>query len=54
MSYFDQQILAGLTKVPTPNSPGRLIVTGDAQSVFTGNNPGESIMAACQYGKNYN
>lgn len=51
MNYFDQQILAGLTKVPTPTHPGTLIVTGDAQPVFTGNNPGDTIMAACLYGK---
>lgn len=52
MAYYDQQILSGLTKVPTPNSPGSLIVTGNAQAVLTYPNPGNTVMAACELGKN--
>lgn len=51
MEYFDRQILAGLSKVPAPNCPGSLIVTGNSQAVFTSPNPGDNIMAACEYGK---
>ena len=36
MLYYDQEILNGLNQVPTPNSPGSLIVTGDSQAVLTG------------------
>lgn len=50
MAYFDRQILAGLNKVPTPNSPGTLIVTGDAQAVYATPRPGDIIMAAAQRG----
>lgn len=52
MAYYDQQILSGLSKVPTPNSPGSLIVTGNAQAVLTYPNPGNTVMAACELGKN--
>lgn len=51
MEYFDKQILNGLEKIPTPESPGSLIVTGDSQPVFTGNSAGDVFLAACEYGK---
>ena len=50
MVFYDQQILAGLSKVPTPNCPGTMIVTGKSQAVFTGPNQGDVIMAASEYG----
>ena len=49
-NYFDQQILAGLKKIPTTGYPGTLIVTGDAQPVFTAPNSGDTFLAACEYG----
>lgn len=51
MTFYDRQILSGLEKVPTPNSPGTLVVTGNAQAVFSPYNPGDTTMAACEYGK---
>ena len=50
MSYYDREILTGLSKIPTPESPGVLLVTGESQAVFTGENPGEVFLAACQVG----
>jgi hypothetical protein len=50
MSYYEREILHGLDEVPTPNYPGTLVVMGDAQAVFTVNSPGDTIMAATQYG----
>ena len=34
--YIDQEILRGITKVPTPTTPGSVVVTGTSQAVFTG------------------
>ena len=34
--YYDREILNGLTKVPVPNVPGSMIVTSNAQAIFTG------------------
>jgi hypothetical protein len=48
--YFDQEILHGLEKIPAPNHPGTLIVTGDSQPIFTGKTPGELFLAASEYG----
>ena len=50
MAYFDKVILEGLEEIPTPNSPGLLIVTANAQSIFSGPNAGESIFAGVTYG----
>ena len=36
MLFYDQEILNGLDQVPTPSSPGSLIITGDSQAVLTG------------------
>ena len=54
MAFFDLEILQGLDKIPTPNSPGSLIVTADAQSIFSAHNAGNSILAGCVYGRNSN
>ena len=51
MANFDDEILAGLEFIPTPNSPGTLIVTANAQSVYAANDAGNTILAACTYGK---
>jgi hypothetical protein len=48
--YFDRQILDGLENIPIPDYPGSLIVTGKAQSVFTGKSPGDTILAAAKHG----
>ena len=50
MAFFDKEVLDGLDAIPTPNSPGFLIVTANAQSVYSGPNPGESILAGVSYG----
>ena len=51
-SFYDQEILNGLAKVPTPRYPGTLIVTGSiSQPVLTGKKSGEVIVAASKYGK---
>jgi hypothetical protein len=42
-SYYDREILDGLEKVPTPTTPGILVVTGDSQSVFTGAEAGDVL-----------
>jgi hypothetical protein len=49
-TFFDQQILEGLDKIPAPKHPGTLILTGDSQAIFTGKSPGELFLAACEYG----
>ena len=51
MAFYDREILNGLDNIPTPESPGTLIVTGDAQSVFSAPNPGDTLMAACKRGQ---
>jgi hypothetical protein len=48
--FFDRQILSGLEKIPATGSPGTLVVTGDAQPIFTGKLPSELFLAACEYG----
>lgn len=48
MRYFDKEILDQLEKIPTPNFPGSIVVTGKSQAVLTGENPGEVIIAAAQ------
>lgn len=48
MRFFDQEILEELEKIPTPNCPGSIVVTGESQAVLTGKNPGEVIIAAAQ------
>lgn len=51
MTFFDQEILTGLAKIPTPQYPGTLIVTADAQPIFSAQNGGNTILAGCAYGK---
>jgi hypothetical protein len=34
--YIDREILKGLKKIPTPTTPGSIVVTGKSQAVFTG------------------
>jgi hypothetical protein len=51
MVYFDKEVLEGLEEIPTPNSPGSLIVTANAQSIYSGPNAGESIFAGHKYGR---
>ena len=50
MAYFDKDIFEGLETFPTPNVPGTLIVTADAQSIYSGPNAGDSILAGFKYG----
>lgn len=51
MKYFYEQILDGLTKVPTYGNPGTMIISNDkAQAVFTADTSGEVFLAAAQYG----
>ncbi len=51
MADFDKEVLEGLKEIPTPNYPGSLIVTANAQSIYSGPNAGESIFAGHKYGK---
>lgn len=51
MKSFSEQILKGLTRVPTYGSPGTMVLLNDkAQAVFTGNSSGEVFLAASEYG----
>lgn len=50
MSFYDREILDGLSRIPTPNHPGSLVIFGDAQSVFTGPKPGDTFIGATRYG----
>lgn len=49
--FYYETILTGLSKVPTPNNPGKLIVTGHSQAILTDNDSNNVIMAGCEYGK---
>ena len=51
MADFDEEVLEGLKEIPTPNYSGSLIVTANAQSIYSGPNAGESIFAGHKYGK---
>lgn len=51
MRFFDREILKELEKIPTPNCPGSIVVTGESQAVLTGENPGEVVIAAAQIQK---
>lgn len=35
--FYYKELLQGLDKVPTPNSPGTIIVTGSSQAILTSN-----------------
>lgn len=37
MAHMHEEILGGLSQIPVPPNPGRLIVTGHSQAIFTGN-----------------
>ncbi len=51
MNCLREQILSGLTKVPTHGSPGTMVILNDkAEAVFTGNSSGEVFLAAAEYG----
>ena len=51
-SYFDREILCGLSEIKTPTCPGSLIITGfNAQAVFTGEKSSDVFLAAAEYGR---
>lgn len=49
--FYYQTILEGLSKVPTPNNPGKLVVTGKSQAILTGSNSNDVLLAGYEYGK---
>lgn len=36
-NFYYKELLQGLDTVPTPNSPGTIIVTGSSQAILTSN-----------------
>ncbi len=51
LSKISDEILNGLSSIPSPMYPGRLICTGESQPVFTGQKSSEVFLAACQLEK---
>jgi len=50
MSFFNEEILKGISKVPATPSPGSLIVTKSAKPVFAYKHSGDIFFATCEYG----
>ena len=50
-SKISDEILSGLSTIPSPLYPGRLICTADSQPVFTGQKSSEVFLAACHLEK---
>jgi hypothetical protein len=50
MTFFYDEILAGLSEVPVSGNPGCLLVIGkNAQAVLTNENSNDVFLAACEY-----
>jgi hypothetical protein len=50
MNTIYSEIFKGLNTIPATNSPGSLIITGNAKPLFAYNNSGDVILATNEFG----